>query len=150
MNQKLNAEDHLKQINKKIAFISYKLLPFMLQINIKFNNNLYEVFIEPHYRLMETLYQFMSNKEKETLEIHRRTRWKRFVMVPIGTPNKIVYRYMKSARERFSMQQSVVDQNAYENRFRNSPANLIKLIQKCYNTKCLRHNMIINTTTYLK
>ncbi len=40
LNSSLNLKDHLKEISRKIAYVSWKFYPFRSKLNIKFNNNM--------------------------------------------------------------------------------------------------------------
>jgi hypothetical protein len=51
MNGELNVNKHLKEINKRIGFITMKLYPIRNIDDLKLNINLFKVFIMPLYRL---------------------------------------------------------------------------------------------------
>lgn len=56
VDNKLSIEPHLKAILVKYNFIAYKLIGVRMKDNLKFNINMFKVFILPLYRLAYTLY----------------------------------------------------------------------------------------------
>lgn len=87
MNGKLDLREHLKLINKKAAFISYRLYGLRLKDDTRINMNFFRVFIMPSYRMAFTAYGHLNERDKEKLEVHMRVWIKKFIRVPINTAN---------------------------------------------------------------
>jgi hypothetical protein len=67
VNGDLDIKDHLKNINQKANFISFKLYGLRKLDDIKLNRNMFKTFIMPSYRLAFTLYARLSTAHKEVI-----------------------------------------------------------------------------------
>jgi len=67
LNGRLDLKEHKMLINKKAAFISYKLYGLRLKDDLRMNMSAFKVFVMPSYRLAYTLYARQSEDEKQAL-----------------------------------------------------------------------------------
>lgn len=91
MNSKLSIKSHLKYINKKISFITYKLYGLRLLDNLKLNINLFKVFLMPLYRLAFATYAEANAEVRKSLITHMEVRLKVFCRIPVNTANKVLF-----------------------------------------------------------
>lgn len=64
LNGRLDLKEHCKMINKKAAFISYRLYKLRIKDDTKINVNLFKVFLMPSYRMAFTAYDRLTERDK--------------------------------------------------------------------------------------
>jgi hypothetical protein len=64
LDKDLCAKTHLRYINMKIGFITYKLSALRKMANIKLNINLFKTFIAPLYKLAGAVYRISDKNTK--------------------------------------------------------------------------------------
>ena len=85
LNGQLDIKDHLKLINKKANYITYKLYGLRMLDDTRININMFRVFVLPSYRLAHTLYARLSTGEQEAVDRHLRVWCKKFARIPVNT-----------------------------------------------------------------
>lgn len=147
MDGELGVKEHLKGIGKKIAYITWRFFPFRSKGNMRFNNNMFKLVIEPLYRLAKELYGHATAAEKEEFEVHRRVRWKRFCSVPINTSTRIVERMIQRFGRKAGARERVDEEG--EERIKTIPERFTEFTRKIYMSKCQEHRHV-TTTTHLR
>jgi hypothetical protein len=67
-----------------------RLFPILKLENNKLNLNLFRVFIDPLFRLLCSIYEFINDTAKKKISLLYRKIFKRFMRLPYRTPNKII------------------------------------------------------------
>ena len=79
--------------------MTWKLTMFRKKNNLRFNSNLFKIFIQPLYRLAKKLYMKSNKQEKQAFNTHRRVKFKLFTCLPLKCPNRIVYEFINNYNE---------------------------------------------------
>ncbi len=91
MQSNMSQVIHLRKTNPKIAFITNRLTPLKVKGDLRFNLNLYRVFIMPQYKLMASLFYASSKKaEKQAVILNIKNTFNKFINVTKSRPNAIV------------------------------------------------------------
>ena len=90
ITQTLGIHPHIKSINSKASFIMLKLLPLRRFDDFKLNRNLFQIFIEPSFRLLAGIYGEISQREKENVEKCYRRIFRKCCNLPPNTETEII------------------------------------------------------------
>jgi hypothetical protein len=87
INPKINASNHILSVRPRFDRICACLTIFRLRGSLQFNSNLFRLYIQPHFRLLAQLFEFVNNKERKMIINLYKTYWKKMTCLPRSTPN---------------------------------------------------------------
>ncbi len=97
LQSNLSIDAHLKAIEAKVNFITYRTLPIRLKAQTKTNVNLFKCFIMPQYRLAFQIEKIRGrNTNLKKIVQHCKIRLKKFLLLPRSTSHAWVKRIFGS------------------------------------------------------
>lgn len=99
INSSVNANTHIDLIKPRLDAICRCLRIFRSKGNLKFNTNLFYLYILPQFRLLSQLYVLVRSHEKKKICILFKNYWKVMCCLPRSTPNEILKNFIGNPDE---------------------------------------------------
>ena len=87
LDQNLDPMTHLKALENKMSILSRKFYALRKQGNIKFNINIFKIFILPNIKMLATLYNETNPRNKGKILVILRRKIRDFCLLPRNSPN---------------------------------------------------------------
>lgn len=87
INDKVTIDSHIESIKPKMRAICASLTVLRVKGNLKFNSNLFELYLQPQFRLLAQLFVLGKNREKKEVVKLYKLYWKKMCCLPRSTPN---------------------------------------------------------------
>ena len=99
ISAELSLLPHLREIARKVNFITFQLRAVLNRGHLRLNTNLFRLFVLPSYRLLLTLVPLAHTKQVRLVEKELRQAFRRFVRLPQSCPNEFIAKLIGTLEE---------------------------------------------------